>query len=100
KLLMNGVEVLLDDRKGRPGVKFNDRDLIGIPLRITVGKGAADGIVEYSTRAEMENKEISVDEAIETVIEKVEKEVKKPSFLYRYKYLKTHLLCLYFFGNL
>ena len=77
------IDVLIDDRNERAGVKFNDRDLIGIPLRITVGKGAADGIVEYSTRAEMENKEISVDEAIETVKEKVEKEVKKPSFLYR-----------------
>ena len=40
KLLFNGVEVIIDDRKERAGVKFNDRDLIGIPLRITVGKGA------------------------------------------------------------
>ena len=83
KLLMNGVEVLFDDRKERPGVKFNDRDLIGIPLRVTVGKGAADGLVEYSTRAEMENSEIKVEEAIETIIGRVDKEVKKSAFLYR-----------------
>ena len=37
QLLFNGVEVVIDDRKERAGVKFNDRDLIGIPLRITVG---------------------------------------------------------------
>lgn len=42
------IDVLLDDRKERPGVKFNDRDLIGIPYRITVGKDASEGIVEYS----------------------------------------------------
>ena len=45
KLLLQGVEVLLDDRKERAGVKFNDRDLIGIPLRITVGKKADEDIV-------------------------------------------------------
>ncbi|MDO5754750.1 MAG: proline--tRNA ligase [Tissierellia bacterium] len=63
------VEVLLDDRKERPGVKFNDRDLIGIPLRITVGRGAKDEVVEYSTRKEMENEEINVHDAIERVLE-------------------------------
>lgn len=67
KLLFSGVEVLLDDRKERPGVKFNDRDLIGIPLRITVGKGAADGLVEFSTREEEVNEEISAEEAIRKV---------------------------------
>ena len=41
-----GVEVMLDDRDERPGVKFKDADLIGIPIRITVGRGAADGMVE------------------------------------------------------
>lgn len=57
-----GLEVLLDDRKERPGVKFKDRDLIGIPLRVTVGRGAADNIIEFSTRKEGENKEISIEE--------------------------------------
>lgn len=62
ELTSRGVEVLLDDRKERPGVKFNDRDLIGIPHRITVGKKAVEGIVEYSTRKEMENIEININE--------------------------------------
>ncbi|MCG4586456.1 His/Gly/Thr/Pro-type tRNA ligase C-terminal domain-containing protein, partial [Anaerosalibacter bizertensis] len=45
-----GIEVLLDDRKERAGVKFNDRDLIGIPIQITVGKKAGENIIEYSLR--------------------------------------------------
>ncbi|NLY44620.1 MAG: proline--tRNA ligase [Tissierella sp.] len=49
-----GVEVLLDDRKERAGVKFNDRDLIGIPIRVTVGKKASESIVEYSLRSSEE----------------------------------------------
>ena len=55
ELEAQGVEVMLDDRKERIGVKFNDRDLIGIPLRITVGKKANENIIEFSTRREMEN---------------------------------------------
>lgn len=70
------IEVLLDDRKERAGVKFNDRDLIGIPLRITVGKKAEDKIVEYSTRKERENKEISVKDAIDEAIKTVREELK------------------------
>lgn len=62
-----GLEVLLDDRNERPGVKFNDRDLIGIPLRITVGKKAGENIVEFSTRREMKNEEMSPAEALERV---------------------------------
>lgn len=68
KLLAEKVEVLLDDRAERAGVKFNDRDLIGIPLRITVGKLASEGKVEYSTRREMENEEIDASEAIDKII--------------------------------
>lgn len=68
KLLKENVEVLLDDRAERAGVKFNDRDLIGIPLRITVGKLASEGKVEYSTRREMENEEIDASEAINKII--------------------------------
>ena len=62
-----GADVLLDDRKERPGVKFNDRDLIGIPLRITVGKRAGERMVEYSTRREMVNEDVSAEEAVERV---------------------------------
>ena len=69
ELESNGVEVMLDDRKERIGVKFNDRDLIGIPLRITVGKKAGENLVEYSTRKEMENFEMSSEEAISKIID-------------------------------
>lgn len=61
-------EVLIDDRKERVGVKFNDRDLIGIPLRITVGKRASENIVEFSYRKNPdERQEITADEAIEII---------------------------------
>ncbi|QQK08538.1 proline--tRNA ligase [Miniphocaeibacter halophilus] len=83
ELVLKGVEVLLDDRKERAGVKFNDRDLIGIPLRITVGKGATDNIVEYSTRKEMVNKEISSEEAIEEVMKEISSELKYLDTFYR-----------------
>ena len=55
------------------GVKFKDRDLIGIPLRITVGKKANENIIEFSTRREMENVEMSSEDAINTVVEEVRK---------------------------
>ena len=73
ELESQGVEVMLDDRKERIGVKFNDRDLIGIPLRITVGKKANENIIEFSTRREMENVEMSSEDAINTVVEEVGK---------------------------
>lgn len=69
------IDVLLDDRNERPGVKFNDRDLIGIPYRITVGKDAVNSIIEYSTRAEMENKNLDADEAIKLVCENIYKDL-------------------------
>ena len=62
-----GVEVLLDDRNERAGVKFKDRDLIGIPLRITVGKRAGENVVEYSTRKSMDKEELDVEDAIENI---------------------------------
>ena len=60
-----GVEVVLDDRKERPGVKFKDADLIGFPIRITVGKKAGEGVVEYKLRRGGDVVEMSVEEAIE-----------------------------------
>lgn len=57
-----GVETLLDDRNERVGVKFNDRDLIGVPVQITVGKRAAEGVVEFSLRSSDNKEEITVDE--------------------------------------
>lgn len=67
KLEAMGVEVLLDNRDERPGVKFNDRDLIGIPIRITVGRGAKDRIVELSTRSEGENKDTLVQDIYQEI---------------------------------
>lgn len=69
-----GVEVILDDRKERPGVKFKDADLIGIPIAITVGRGAADGMVEYKLRSEADKEEITAEEAVKRAIEKVNRE--------------------------
>lgn len=83
KLLLQGVEVLLDDRKERVGVKFNDRDLIGIPLRITVGKKAAEDIVEFSERRTLENVEMSSTEAYEKVMEIINANLKSVGGLYR-----------------
>lgn len=60
-----GIEVLLDDRDERPGVKFKDMELIGIPYRVTVGRGIADGKVELVDRSSNEKIEISVEDCIE-----------------------------------
>ena len=76
RLLKEGIDVLLDDRNERAGVKFNDRDLIGIPLRISVGKAASQGLVEYSTRQEGQNEEIPVEDAINRILETVKAERK------------------------
>jgi prolyl-tRNA synthetase len=63
-----GVEVLFDDRDERPGIKFKDNDLIGIPLRIVVGsKGLAEGTVEVKIRATGEVLSLPIDEAAATV---------------------------------
>ena len=64
KLEALGVEVMVDDRDERPGVKFNDADLIGIPIRITVGKFAAEGKVEYKLRREEAHELMTIEEAI------------------------------------
>lgn len=69
-----GVETLLDDRKERPGVKFKDADLLGIPVRITVGKLAGEGKVEYKLRRESEKQELTVSEAVEKAIRIVNEE--------------------------
>ncbi len=70
-----GVEVLFDDRDERAGVKFKDRDLIGIPIRITVGKRADESIVEYSRRHLPEKEELNVTEAIAKAIMEVKNEL-------------------------
>jgi prolyl-tRNA synthetase len=59
-----GMDPLLDDRDERPGVKFKDADLIGIPYRITVGKKLAQGLVELTTRRTRETVELPVDAVV------------------------------------
>lgn len=64
-----GYEVLLDDRNERAGVKFNDRDLIGIPIRVTVGKMAGENIVEYSLRNSEDKVEVNADQVASLVLD-------------------------------
>ncbi|MCX7714390.1 MAG: proline--tRNA ligase [Clostridia bacterium] len=64
-----GIDALLDDRSERPGVKFKDADLIGIPVRIVVGKKIGDGIVEYKLRTENVAVEKTIDRAVSDAIE-------------------------------
>jgi prolyl-tRNA synthetase len=60
-----GVEVLLDDRSERPGVKFKDADLLGIPVRITVGaRGLEKGTIELKKRTDAESTEVPLDDAV------------------------------------
>ncbi len=71
-LVAEGIDVLLDDRDERPGVKFNDADLIGIPYRITVGpKGLAEGIVEITERRSRKSRNVAVEKAASTIAEVV-----------------------------
>ena len=74
ELMKSGAEVMLDDRKERPGVKFKDADLLGIPIRITVGRGAADGMVEYKLRRDADKVEISAAESIERALSTINEE--------------------------
>lgn len=66
-LVAAGYEVLVDDRNERPGVKFADSDLIGLPVRVTVGKKASDGIVEVKLRQADEAIEVRADELVSTL---------------------------------
>ena len=69
QLREQGLDVLLDDRRENPGVKFNDADLIGIPVRLTVGdRGLKKGVVEFKLRRDSERSEVPVDEAVERAI--------------------------------
>jgi prolyl-tRNA synthetase len=62
-----GLEVLLDDRDERAGVKFKDADLIGIPYRITIGKKVADGLVEIFERQTKTSEDVKLSEAVSRV---------------------------------
>jgi prolyl-tRNA synthetase len=62
-----GLEVLLDDRDERAGVKFKDADLIGIPYRITIGKKAADGLVELFERQTKASEDVKLSDIVSRV---------------------------------
>ena len=71
-----GIDVLLDDRDERPGVKFKDADLIGIPYRLTVGKRfAEEGFVEMRKRADGHTVTMPPDEAVTELIRVINEEL-------------------------
>ncbi len=75
ELAERGVEVLLDDRDERPGVKFKDADLIGVPLRVTIGKrGLSEGKLELKARAEKEARLIPLEGAADAIRDRVRAE--------------------------
>lgn len=73
ELIEKGVEAAIDDRAERVGVKFKDADLIGIPVRITVGKKANDGIVEFKLRTSGEVQEFTKEDAVSRACEFIAK---------------------------
>jgi len=68
ELTRRGIDCLLDDREERPGVKFKDAELIGIPVRITVGKKISQGVVEVFTRNDKVNREVPVERAVSETV--------------------------------
>jgi prolyl-tRNA synthetase len=67
-----GLEVLVDDRDERPGVKFKDADLIGVPLRVTVGdRGLDKGNVELKRRTEKESRNVPTAGAVDSICQEV-----------------------------
>ena len=69
-LMADGVEVLLDDRKERPGVKFADAELIGIPLRVTIGpRGLENGVVELVERVSGDKRDVTTGAAASEVMD-------------------------------
>lgn len=74
ELNSKGIEVILDDRNERAGVKFKDAELIGIPIRITVGKKANEDTVEFVVRGKDERLEISSKEAFDKIKNEFEKQ--------------------------
>jgi prolyl-tRNA synthetase len=73
QLVAAGVDVLYDDRGLRPGVMFNDVELIGIPHRVVVGERGLDaGTLEYRGRRDQENSELPLDDALNAILGKLD----------------------------
>ncbi len=76
KLTAAGIEVLLDDREERPGIKFKDADLIGVPLRVTIGAKSLDrGCVEFKRRGEKSAQDLPLADAPERIATLVRSEL-------------------------
>ena len=74
-LVAEGIEVILDDREERPGVKFKDADLVGIPYRMTVGpKGLKEGKVEISRRKTGRARSVDLPKAAAAMVETIQEE--------------------------
>ena len=72
ELVEAGIEVFYDDRNLRPGVMFNDIELIGIPHRVVIGERGLDkGLLEYRQRKDQENTDIPVEGALAAILEKL-----------------------------
>lgn len=67
ELNQKGIDTLLDDRDERPGVKFKDLDLIGIPIRVTIGKKINEGLVEFKLRSEESSQDINVNDIVKFI---------------------------------
>ena len=66
-----GLDVLMDDRAERTGVKFKDADLIGIPMRITVGRNITDGKVEFKLRNNPDIELVEINSVVDRVINEI-----------------------------
>ena len=73
RLCSNGIDTILDDRKETIGIKFNDMDLMGIPIRITIGRKLEEGYVEFKLRDETESHDIDRDVIIKTILDTINK---------------------------
>jgi prolyl-tRNA synthetase len=73
-----GLDVLLDDRDERAGVKFKDADLIGIPFRINIGRGVAEGKVELVDRLNRHTQEIALEQVVQAVTDQVTSNLQTP----------------------
>ncbi|MCX8127943.1 MAG: proline--tRNA ligase [Synergistetes bacterium] len=77
ELQSKGVEVVLDDRNERPGVKFKDADLIGFPLRVTVGEALKEGRVELRWRRTKESRYYLVENISDVIISEINREIRE-----------------------
>ena len=72
-LAARGIEALVDEREASPGVKFNDADLVGLPVQVVVGKKlAADGTVDIKLRCTGERRAARIESAVENILEAVD----------------------------